>query len=60
MLSNVIKTGQDITGFWYKKNFYPIAGTIKEIVTANKKETAVILICGTSEVITWLEIVEVA
>ena len=60
MLSNVIKAGQDITGFWYKKNFYPIAGTIKEIVTANKKETAVILICGTSEVITWLEIVEVA
>jgi hypothetical protein len=60
MISQNFKTGQDITGFWYKKNFYPIAGTIKEIVTTNKKETAVILTVGTSNVMTWLEIVEVA
>jgi glyoxylate utilization-related uncharacterized protein len=52
--------GQEITGFWYKKKYYPVAGTIKEIVTTNKQETAVILICGTSEVITWLEFAEVA
>jgi hypothetical protein len=57
---NAITVGQEITGFWYKKNFYRIAGTIKEIVTANKKETAVILTVGTSNVMTWLEIVEVA
>jgi hypothetical protein len=54
------KIGQEITGFWYKKNYYPVAGTIKEIVSVEKKNTAVILICGTSEVITWLEFVEVA
>lgn len=60
MLTRSFKTGQAITGFWYKKNYYPVAGTIKEIVQTEKKETAVILICGTSEVITWLEIVEVA
>ena len=58
MLSKTFKAGQDISGFWYKKNYYPIAGTIKEIVESNKKETAVILTVGTSNVITWLEIVE--
>ena len=52
--------GQDITGFWYMKNYYPVAGTIKRIVRTNKNETAVILICATSEVTTWLEFVEVA
>jgi len=52
--------GQEITGFWYKKNYYPVAGTIKQIVSVEKKNTAVIMVCGTSEVITWLEIVEVA
>jgi len=57
---NAITVGQEITGFWYKKNFYPVAGTIKEIVKTEKKATAVKLICGTSEVITWLETVEVA
>jgi hypothetical protein len=31
-MNKTIKTGQEITGFWYNKNFYPIAGTVKEIV----------------------------
>jgi len=60
MLTQTIKAGQAITGFWYKKNFYPIAGLITEIVKTEKKETAVILTVGTSNVITWLETVEVA
>ena len=57
---NAIKAGQEITGFWYKKNFYPMAGTIKEVVKAEKKSTAIVLTVGTNNTMTWVDSVEVA
>ena len=57
---NAIKAGQKITGFWYKKNFYPMAGTIKDVVKTDKKSTAIILTVGTNNTMTWVDAVEVA
>jgi hypothetical protein len=60
-MNKTIKTGQQITGFWYNKNFYPIAGTVKEIVRKENKATAIILTTtNDQDVITWVQSVEVA
>jgi len=54
------KAGQEIKGFYYKKNYYPIAGTVKEIVAKDNKATAIILTTANQNIVTWVESVEVA
>lgn len=55
-----VTVGQNIKGFWINKDYFSIAGTIKEIKATKKTKTAILLTTSDRDIITWVSKVEVA
>jgi hypothetical protein len=51
--------GQTIKGFWINKEYFDIAGTVKEIKAIKKNKTAIVLTTSDRDIITWVSKVAV-